>query len=255
MLRQRRDRREMGYHETLSYEEDRLSGAVGDLAALEEALGLSFKNRGLLTQALTHASYGNEHPGEVMGSNERLEFLGDALVGLVVGAELYRRYPGLDEGVLTDLRSLVVRGATLARVGRRLGLGGHLLLGQGEAASGGKDRDSNLAGAMEAVVGAVLLDRAYRVARACVLRVLRPELRGIATRGATRDPKSQLQELAHQRGMSVPTYREVAVEGPEHERRYLVEVSLGDRVLGNGRDRRKADAERRAAEAALKVFP
>ncbi len=223
--------------------------------ALESALGLSFKNQALLGQALTHASYANEHPEEVGDSNERLEFLGDALIDLVVAQELYHRYPELAEGELTTLRSALVRGETLARVARRLGVGQHLLLGQGEAASGGRDRDSNLAGAMEALMGAVLLDGGYRVARSCVLRVLRPELRRIAQRGAPQDPKARLQELAHQRGLALPRYQVVGVEGPEHQRRFVVQVFLGDKVAGSGSDRRKAGAEKQAAEAALQEFP
>lgn len=223
--------------------------------ALESALGLSFKNQALLGQALTHASYVNEHPEEVGDSNERLEFLGDALIDLVVAQELYHRYPELAEGELTTLRSALVRGETLARVARRLGVGQHLLLGQGEAASGGRDRDSNLAGAMEALMGAVLMDGGYRVARSCVLRVLRPELRRIAQMGAPQDPKARLQELAHQRGLAPPRYQVVGVEGPEHQRHFVVQVFLGDKVAGSGSDRRKAGAEKRAAEAALQGLP
>ena len=222
---------------------------------LERGLGLSFKNRELLRQALTHGSYVNEHPGESAGSNERMEFLGDAVIDLVVAQELYRRYPDLDEGRLTQLRSEVVRGETLAQVARRLGVGPQLLLGQGEASSGGEDRDSNLAGALEALMGAVLLDRGYRSARSCVLRILRPELRRIRSEGASQDPKSRLQELAHRQGLGSPKYEVLREEGLEQLRRFVVRVSVGGEPAGEGKGRRKVDAEAAAAEAALKRVP
>ena len=222
---------------------------------LERDLGLSFKSRELLRQALTHGSYANEHPGESGGSNERMEFLGDALIDLVVAQELYHRYPELDEGRLTQLRSEVVRGETLAQAARRLGVGRHLLLGQGEASSGGEDRDSNLAGALEALVGAVLLDRGHRSARSCVLRILRPELRRIRREGASQDPKSRLQEMAHRQGLGSPKYKVLREEGLEQQRRFVVRVSVGGELTGEGKGRRKVDAEKAAAKAAMKRIP
>ena len=232
-----------------------MSGKSEASTPLERALGLSFKSRRLLRQALTHGSYVNEHPGETEVSNERMEFLGDALIDLVVAQELYRRYPELAEGVLTRLRSEVVRGETLARVARWLGVGQHLLLGQGEVSSGGGDRDSNLAGALEALVGAVLLDRGYRAARSCVLRILRPELRRIRSEGASQDPKSWLQEAAHRQGLASPKYEVLREEGSEHQRRFVVRVSVGGELTGEGKGRRKVDAEKAAAKAVMKRFP
>ncbi len=222
---------------------------------LENGLGRSFKNKDLLRQALTHGSYVNELPGEGNGSNERMEFLGDALIDLVVAQELYHRYPDLDEGRLTQLRSDVVQGKTLAQVARRLGVSQHLLLGRGEASSGGYDRDSNLAGALEALVGARLLDRGYRSARASVLRILRPELRHISRVGVTQDPKSRLQELAHRQGLGPPTYEVLHEEGWEHQRCFAVRVSVGDELTAEGKGKRKGDAETAAAKAVLKRFP
>ena len=224
-------------------------------SAVEQLLRLPFKNRELLRLALTHTSYANEHPEEAQGSNERLEFLGDALLDLVVAQDLYKRYPDMDEGQLTQMRSAVVRGETLARVARRLEVGRYLRMGQGEAASGGGDRDSNLAGALEALVGAVFLDRGYRGAASWVRRILRPELRRTTDSGVPKDPKARLQERAHRQGLQSPEYRLVDVEGPEHQRSFVVEVLVGGDVMGHGAGHRKAEAERRAAEEALKAIP
>ena len=222
---------------------------------MEQLLRISFKNRELLRLALTHTSYVNEHPEEAQGSNERLEFLGDALLDLVVAQEFYKRYPDMDEGQLTQLRSAVVRGETLAGVARRLEVGRHLRLGHGEAASGGGDRDSNLAGALEALVGAVFLDRGYRGAASWVRRILRRELRRTTDSGVPQEPKTRLQERAHRQGLQTPEYRLVDMEGPEHQRSFVVEVLVGGNVMGRGAGGRKAEAERRAAEEALKAIP
>lgn len=223
-----------------------------DTTQLQETLGLSFREQRLLRQALTHPSYINEHPEEAGGSNQRLEFLGDAIIGLVVARELYRRHPELDEGALTELRAHLVRGQTLADVARRLGLGHHLLLGQGEAASGGRERDSNLAAALEALAGAVLVDRGYRAAQRFVLRALKPELAAVGPRRVLRDPKSQLQERMQREGRAAPHYEVVDAEGPAHQRRFTVQVLVDGRAAGAGRGRRKVDAERQAALDALR---
>ena len=219
---------------------------------LQKALGLSFKDQGLLRQALTHPSYLNEHPYEVGGSNQRLEFLGDAFIGVVVAHELYRRHPHLDEGDLTEERSYLVRGQTLARVARHLGLGRYLLLGQGEAASGGRDRDSNLAAALEALAGALMLDRGQRAARRFVLWALQSDLNRVESTELLRDPKSRLQELAHREGRGDPRYEVTATEGPAHERLFTVQVMVDEKVVGTGRGRRRVDAEQQAALVALR---
>ena len=232
-----------------------MGDAWESLSTVEQLLRISFKNRELLRLALTHTSYVNEHPEEAQGSNERLEFLGDALLDLVVAQEFYKRYPDMDEGQLTQLRSAVVRGETLAGVARRLEVGRHLRLGHGEAASGGGDRDSNLAGALEALVGAVFLDRGYRGAASWVRRILRRELRRTTDSGVPQEPKTRLQERAHRQGLQTLEYRLVDMEGPEHQRSFVVEVLVGGNVMGRGAGGRKAEAERRAAEEALKAIP
>lgn len=223
---------------------------MADLTQMEKRLGVTFRDQGLLRRALKHPSYVNEQPGEGE-SNQRLEFLGDALLGMVVAQEVYKRNPDADEGTLTEIRSQVVRGRTLAVVARRLGLHEQLQLGQGEAASGGRDRESNLAAVLEAVAGAVLLDRGYRMATGFVLRVLKSELDTVMSRGVTRDAKSLLQERVQRDGMGPPRYEVVAAEGPAHSRWFTVAVKVGEAVVGTGSGRRRVDAESEAAAAAL----
>lgn len=218
---------------------------------IQRRLRVSFSDEGLLRQALTHPSYLNENP-QAAGSNQRMEFLGDALLDMVVALELYRRHPGLDEGGLTDLRSKVVKGQTLAAVARRIGLGPYLALGQGEAATGGQDRDSNLAAALEALVGAVLLDKGYTAAQRFALRLLEPEITKIGAPPEAKDPKSVLQELTQRQGRGAPAYAVVRVDGPPHARVFTVEVLVQNEPTGRGESTRKADAQRRAAREALK---
>jgi ribonuclease-3 len=219
---------------------------------LQDSLGLSFGDQALLTQAFTHPSYTNEHPEDPVGSNQRLEFLGDAVIDLVVASHLYQHLPGLDEGDLTELRSQVVRGQVLARVARRLGLGQYMLLGQGEASVGGSDRDSNLAAALEALVGAVFLDRGYAASDRLVSGILKLELTQVSVEGISKDPKSRLQEQMQRDGKGIPSYQVVSVGGLAHQRSFKVQVTVSGQVLGTGQGPRTVDAERQAAAQALK---
>ena len=221
---------------------------------LERKLKLRFKNGRMLDQALAHPSYLNEiHPGEKpVGSYERLEFLGDAMLGLAVTLELFKRCPELSEGRLTKLRSSIVRGKTLARVARDLDLGQHLKMGRGEESTGGRDRESNLAAALEALVGAVLLDRGHEAARKFVLGMMAEELDRALAVGAPEDPKSRLQELVQVSGGAPPVYRLVESGGPDHDKSFQMEVMTDGNVLGKGQGKRKLEAENRAALEALK---
>lgn len=221
---------------------------------IETRLGVSFRDRRLLEQALAHTSYLNEHPEVAPDSNERLEFLGDALIDLVVAHTLFLRYPGAPEGDLTALRAALVRKESLARVARRLELGRFLLMGQGEQASGGRERESNLASALEAVVAAAFLDQGFRQTRAFVLRVLGPELKRASRGEVPKDVKSRLQELVQSKGKPTPSYRMVEAIGPSHDRRFTVEVCVGSEVVGVGRGKRRVEAEKAAAAAALKAL-
>ena len=222
-----------------------------DLSALEEQLGAPFRDRRLLELALTHSSYVNEHPDRAPASNERLELLGDALIGFVVAARLYDDHPRMTEGDLTAARAALVRGESLAEVAVELRLGESLLLGQGEEATGGRSRSSNLAGAFEALLGAIYLDQGQEAAGELTLRLLGERLAAISPGTVPQDPKTRLQEAVQARGEGTPAYRIVGEAGPEHARRFTAQVVLGEAVLGQGSGRRKLDAEREAAVAAL----
>lgn len=186
-----------------------------------------------------------------MPSNERLEFLGDCVLGLAITEELYRRFPSLTEGQLTKLRATLVQGEALARLARSLGLGEYLYLGKGEERSGGRRRRSILAGALEALVGATYLDKGFSIAKEFILKLVGPEMATSIDRLTREDYKSRLQELAQGRWQLTPTYRTVAETGPDHSKEFTIEVLVGDRALGQGSAKSKQEAEKRAAKAAL----
>ena len=221
---------------------------------LASALGLSFSDADLLQQSLYHHSYLNEAPDREIESNERLEFLGDAVLGLIVSEKLYRDYPALSEGHLSQLRALLVRWDALAQAARRIDLGSYLVLGRGEELSGGRERPSNLAGAYEALIGAAFLDGGMTKARKLVLRLLKPDFDEIAARGVTADSKSELQHVAQTRWRQIPEYRLISSEGPDHAKLFTVEVCIGDQVLGGGQGRNKKQAELNAARQALETL-
>jgi ribonuclease-3 len=222
-----------------------------DWKDLEERLALKFKNRDLLKQALIHTSYLNENPGIDVGSNERLEFLGDAALGVVVAHQLYAEYPDVDEGKLTELRAHLVRRDTLARAAARFDLGEYLQLGRGEDAAGGRRRPTNLARAYEALVGAIFLDGGLPRVRSFVRRSLAEELKNLRKSGMPYDPKSRLQELVQSRWQTTPSYKLLKTEGPDHARRFTVQVMIGGRALSTGEGRSKQMAEKEAAQQAL----
>ena len=222
---------------------------------IQQRLGLEFTSPGLLLEALTHPSYLNENPGAPTNSYQRLEFLGDAILGSITAEELFRRYPDLSEGELTRFRSHLVQEKSLARIASELGLGEYLHVGRGEEASGGRHRDSNLAAALEALIGAVYLDQGADVAKSLVLNLLGDEIaRAEESGGAPLDPKSHLQEMVQAKHGHLPCYRVVNTEGPDHKRRFTVEVWLENRVAGVGTAQRKLDAEREAASRAIEAF-
>ena len=225
-----------------------------DHDSLEERLDISFNDKNLLIQALVHSSFLNENPGVFTESNERLEFLGDAIIGSAIAAELFSTYDSWPEGMLTSGRINLVQGDTLARVAGRLGLGEYLQMGRGEEAAGGRNRPSNLAATFEAVVGAYFLDCGYDEAAVLVLRLLEPELSELTLQGAYPNPKSSLQEAIQARGQSAPFYRIVKVEGQDHTRSFTAEVVVDGEPIGTGTGSRKALAERAAADDALKTM-
>ena len=223
-----------------------------ELESLEARLGVTFNDPSLLQQSLVHRSYVNENPETSLADNERLEFLGDALLGLVVAEELYRRFPHLSEGQLTRMRSSLVRKESLARVSAALNLGDYLLLGRGEEASGGRQRPTNLSRVLEAVLGATLLDQGFAAAQGVVLRLFADALEHLSETRLVADPKSRLQELVQSKWQVTPVYHTVAEEGPDHSKLFTVEVMAGGDVLGRGVGRSKQSAEKEAAKAALR---
>ena len=227
---------------------------MADLAALQQTLGIFFNDPSLLEQALVHSSYVNEKPGIALASYERLEFLGDAVLGLVVAERLYQDFPHSAEGELTRLRAALVCRDTLARMARTIKLGDYLYLGKGEQASGGRHKPANLAGALEAIIAAMFLDQGSITAGDFVLSLFQEELQRVASHGAIVDYKSQLQEFIQAREQQIPVYQVVETMGPDHDRRFTVEVSAGDSVLGRGSGKSKKTAETEAARAALKQF-
>ena len=213
---------------------------------LEARLGTAIAPE-LLERALTHRSYAYEHGG--LPTNERLEFLGDAVLGLVVTDALYTTHPDLPEGSLAKLRASVVNTRALADVARALQLGRWLRLGRGEEVTGGRDKNSILADTMEAVIGAVYLDRGIATASAVVRSLFDPLMRAASEDGASLDWKTALQELAAARGLGAPAYA-IEESGPDHAKSFTAQVSLGGVVQGSGAGRSKKEAEQQAAEAA-----
>ncbi|MBI2958392.1 MAG: ribonuclease III [Chloroflexi bacterium] len=223
---------------------------MAELADLEQRLGLPFHDKRLLQQAMVHRSFLNENPSSPLSSNERLEFLGDAVLGFVVAEELYRRFPDLPEGRLTRLRSAIVCKDGLCKIAQRLGLGEFLILGRGEHASSGRNKPSNLARALEALIGAAYLDQSFEGARQFILSLLSKEINEQA-KCVPCDFKSALQERLHADRRGTPAYRTVDSAGPDHEKVFTVEVSEGGAVLAMGAGRSKKTAEAAAARAAL----
>ena len=219
---------------------------------LEEALGVRFRDERLLRLALVHSSYLNENPGEFPESNERLEFLGDAVIGMAVADELYAANPGWPEGILTQARAALVQEAALAEAARNIGLGEMLRMGRGEKAGGGRERPSNLSAGLEAVIGAIFLDQGYEAARMVVLRVLSDDLTSLNEPELAVNPKSSLQEAVQAEGLPSPTYRIVHEEGADHDKVFVAEVAVGGEVAGRGEGKRKSLAEQAAAVEALK---
>ena len=221
------------------------------LSALQQILSISFNELSILEQAMVHSSYINESPEFAPVSNERLEFLGDAVLGQVIAEKLYSDYPHFSEGEMTKLRSALVSRSTLARIARNIGLGNYLYLGKGEEASGGRNKPTNLAGALEAVMAAVFLDQGLATAKDFILRLLNKEIQKVVSQGVQTDYKSKLQEFIQSRQQQTPTYYVVEAEGLVHDRKFTVEVRVDNSVLGKGSSKSKKAAEAEAARSAL----
>lgn len=224
------------------------------LKTLEKKLGTKFKDEELLRTALTHRSYLNENRDFHLPHNERLEFLGDAVLELIVTDHLYNTYDN-PEGDLTSWRSALVRGEKLAVLSERLGIGKALLMSKGEEKSGGRDRAGLLANAFEAVTGAMYLDQGYDVTKEFVHKTVVAELPKIIKNELHRDAKSKLQEVTQEAVGLTPRYKVREETGPDHDKRFTVAVVVNDNELGTGQGSSKQQAEQRAAETALKGEP
>lgn len=216
---------------------------------LETLIGYSFSERLLLEEALTHASLAKKR-GLGLRSNQRLEFLGDAVLQLTLSEVIFQLWPEADEGTLSKARSRLVSTAALACMARRLGLGQFLRMDRGEEANGGRDRDSILADCFEAVTGAVHLDGGMVASQALVKRLFEPDLIQLQAQPEEQNPKGRLQEKLQSLNREAPTYHVLETSGPDHERSFVVEVRWNGRILGRGAGRSKKEAETAAAQAA-----
>jgi ribonuclease-3 len=220
-----------------------------ELTALETRLGAAFLNKLILNQALTHSSFGHENN---IADNERLEFLGDAVLKLVISEYIYNIYPDKNEGDLTKIRATVISDESLAKIGARLDLGSFLLMSDNEKKTGGIRRKSNLANTLEAIIGAIYLDQGLGKARDFIVGFLNESIERVSKAGYISDFKSALQEIAQKKKWELPRYRVVKETGLKHRRVFWMEVKLKGKVLGVGRGRNKKEAEQRAAMQALR---
>jgi ribonuclease-3 len=232
-----------------------LSTASAKAAAVEKKLGYSFRDIRLLEKALTHSSYAYEKQSAGVEDNERLEFLGDSVVGLIIAEYFYSGTSDKAEGELSKLKSSAVSTLALAGLARKVRLEKGLLLGRGEEKSGGKKKISILAGVFEAVVGAIYLDGGLQAAKSFLLRLLDLSLKSVPKEPfVLNNYKSALQEMFQKEGLPAPLYRTVTEKGPDHEKTFIVEVCLEDHPLAKAKGRSKKSAEQRAAEKALRAF-
>ena len=227
---------------------------MNKLMELEKILKVEFKNKKFLEEAVTHRSYLNESSNHELNNNERLEFLGDAVLELIISEYLFSKYPDHEEGDLTSFRAATVRTTTLAGVSRELGLGRFLRMSKGEEESGGKDKDYLLANLFEAILGAIYLDKGYDVCREYLSRVLIPKIGEIVEKRLDIDPKTKLQEVTQSKFKETPVYEVLKEDGPDHDKVFTVQVKLSSKNLGIGEGSSKQKAEERAAEKSLEML-
>lgn len=220
---------------------------------LEQNIGIEFSNKLLLETSVTHRSYLNEHR-DVPEHNERLEFLGDAVLELIVSDYLYRKFADRAEGELTSFRSALVRTDSLAESAKKLKIGEYLRLSRGEEESGGREKDYLLANAFEAILGAIYLDKGYEKARDFVYRTLIPKLAEIVEYRLDIDNKTKIQELAQSEYKTTPTYEVIDERGPDHDKTFTVVVKIDDKIIGKGTGSSKQKAEEKAAEVGIEYI-
>lgn len=219
--------------------------------SFQQKLGIEFNNPGLLKQAFVHRSYINENKGLGMEHNERLEFLGDAVLELVVTDFLYKEYPEVDEGILTAYRSALVRTESISQAAREMGMNELLLLSKGESKDEGKARDYILANTFEAFVGAVYLDSGYEAAHRVIAQTLFENIKQVISEGSWKDPKSLFQEHAQEHLGETPRYELISAVGPDHDKQFVMAVFVGDKEIAKGTGNSKQKAQQDAAEKAL----
>ncbi|MBN1497175.1 MAG: ribonuclease III [Spirochaetes bacterium] len=225
--------------------------ATTQIDRLQKAIRVKFKNRNLLKRALTHRSYVNESGGGIM-DNERLEYLGDSVLGLVVNEYLFREYEQYREGELAKIKSAVVSEATLSKLARSIDLGRFIFMGRGEEHSGGRDRSSILANTVEAIIGALYLDSGLKTCRKFILSLLRDEIGMVNSLTYLRDPKTALQEYVQKKYKERPVYRVIEERGPDHQKEFTVSLIINGREILTGEGPSKRKAEMNAARASLK---
>jgi ribonuclease III len=224
------------------------------IEAFESTLGITFRDKSLLSRALTHRSYLNDNPDLPYLDNERLEFLGDAILDFIAAEFLYQRFPEMSEGELTSLRAALVKGETLARFAADMGLPPFLLMSRGEESARGRERAPLLAGAFEALIGALYLDQGLQAVRPFILRFLLNEADRVHHQRLDRDAKSMLQELSQGNFQMTPQYRLIETRGPDHLKEFTVAVIIKDQEYGRGVGRSKQIAEQVAAGVALEAL-
>ncbi len=224
-----------------------------DFTKFEEILGITFKNKALLTQAFTHRSYLNEHRDIEMGHNERLEFLGDAVIELIVTEYLYAKYPDKTEGELTSYRSALVKAETLSEAASKIGMNDFLLLSKGEAKDLGRARQIILANTIEALIGSIFLDQGYDIAKYFISKNIFFLIDKIIEDQMWLDAKSKFQERAQDKEGETPLYKTVKEEGPDHDKKFTVGVFIHNEKVAEGEGKSKQEAEQEAAKVALKT--
>ncbi|HEY4494416.1 MAG TPA: ribonuclease III [Candidatus Paceibacterota bacterium] len=224
-----------------------------NFADFEKKTKIVFSDKALLKQAFIHRSYINENPSEGLSHNERLEFLGDAVLELIVTDYLYKKYPTYTEGELTAIRSALVNAVIISEVASAVGMNGYLLLSKGEAKDSGKARQYILANTYEAYIGAVYLDQGYEAADRFVTESLLPHTEEIVNKKLWRDSKSLVQEKAQEFALVTPAYKVLHESGPDHDKHFTVGIFFGSSMIAEGKGKSKQEAEQKAAEAALKI--
>lgn len=221
---------------------------------VEKKLGVTFKDTNLLKNALIHRSYLNENRSEGLENNERLEFLGDAVLELIISAELFIKYPNKTEGELTSIRSAIVRTESLAQESKRLGIGENILMSKGEHDSGGQEKDFILANTYEAILGAIYLDLGIKECREFVKRTVLKKLPTVISEELFIDPKTKIQELAQAKYKVTPVYKVIKEHGPDHDKSFTVVLKIGNKVVAKGSGLSKQKAEEQAAQKGIDIL-